>query len=105
MRVYLDDVRNPTEAFDLVIRTAPELIELVRTGLVTFISFDHDLGAVAHGTGYDVAKEIESLAASHAIPPRDYVIHSSNPVGARNINAAMTKAHQFWSDTTRRIDA
>lgn len=101
MKLYLDDVREPVNmgsavpASELtVVRTAQEAIDLVKTGQVEFISFDHDLGTEL--TGYDVAKVVENLAAEGKIPPIDYQIHSANPVGAGNIDQAMKSAWRFW---------
>lgn len=93
MRLYLDDERPTPEGYHFRVYTAQEAITLLTTGLVTFISFDHDLGEEKNGTGYDVAKWIEAQAYKHThfeVP--DWQVHSANPVGARNINAAMYSA-------------
>lgn len=116
MRIYLDDIRPTPEriesaellnavlkdghetgdfsvAFTHRCYTAQEAIELLNTGQVTFISFDHDLGSPENGTGYDVAKWIERAAyLDSSFPIPDYVIHSANPVGVSNIAAAMKSA-------------
>lgn len=110
MRIYLDDVR-PTPAalagdrYEDVPRaythrcyTAQEAINLLKTGVVEFISFDHDLGAPENGTGYDVARWIEQAVWEGQIPMPDYDIHSANPVGARNIDRAMNSAMRAWSE-------
>ena len=105
LRIYLDDIR-PTPAYISIDEyaedrrpftdrcyTAQEAIELLYTGEVTFISFDHDLGSPECGTGYDVAKFIEQAAYMDPTwPIPDYVIHSANPVGALNIDRAMKSA-------------
>lgn len=99
MRIYFDDIRDPPltgTMFDKVIRTPEELIDLIRTGVVRFISFDHDMGDTTPLTGYDVAKEVEKLAAEGKISPIDYSIHSGNIVGCKNIDAAMKSAWRFW---------
>jgi MoaA/NifB/PqqE/SkfB family radical SAM enzyme len=103
MRVFLDDIRDPPKhdrltgeklVWDRVIRNGGEAIELVEKGLVTFMSFDHDIGF--DYTGYDVAKRIEELAYAGKIPPIDYAVHSANPVGADRIDQAMKSAWRFW---------
>lgn len=102
MRIYLDDVREPPKFnswgdpifWDKVCRRADEVIELVKSGVVTFISFDHDLGT--EKTGYTVAKAIEELAFNKQIPPIDYAVHSANPIGAMSIDVAMKKAWHYW---------
>lgn len=110
MRIFLDDIRDPPifdhitgEPFiwNKVIRSAEELIELVKTGQVTFISFDHDLAGTK--TGYDVAKEIEKLAQQKLIPPIGYMIHSGNVVGATNIDRAMKSAFRFWYEEAANV--
>jgi hypothetical protein len=105
MRVYLDDVRNPP-LFDtlgkqldwVIVRTASECIDLIKSGGVEFISFDHDLGNDEDGTGYDVAKFIEKSVAMGDFDPINYSIHSANPVGANNIDCAMKSAFSLFED-------
>ena len=107
MRIFLDDLRVAPQfgiygdpiTWDKVVRTAEELIELIDKNAVTYISFDHDLGTEL--TGYDVAKHIEELAAKGLLNPIDYSIHSANPVGAANIDAAMKNAWKFWDLSLR----
>ena len=86
MKVYLDDVRSLPPGWDPadwhVVRTAEEAIELLKTGKVKEISFDHDLGENKM-TGYDVIKWIEkSVAEGYFVPPGVMRIHTANP-GAR----------------------
>ena len=105
IRIWLDDVRpmplspnmfDQNKWFNIHCKTAEEAIELIKTGKVTCISFDHDLGRDL--TGYDVAKYIEEAAFNSEIPEIDYYIHSGNPVGAGNIDAAMKKALIYWRE-------
>lgn len=105
MRIYLDDVRDPLPFdpktgkplhWDLIARDASEILPLIQSGKVTFISFDHDLGEGL--SGYDVAREIETQAAHGTIGPIEYEVHSANPVGAKNIRAAMESAWRFWKE-------
>lgn len=104
MRVYLDDVRQPP-MFDsltgeklnwIIVRSAPALLKLIDAGVVSYISFDHDLGDDEAGTGYTVAKYIEEKAHQGLLDPIDYQIHSANPVGANNIDKAMKSAWKVW---------
>jgi hypothetical protein len=93
MKLYLDDIRVTPQGYDLRAYTAAEAIDMLKTGTVTFISFDHDLGPERAGTGYDVAKWIEEQVHTNpdfTMPSWD--VHSGNPVGARNINMAMLSA-------------
>ena len=94
MRVWLDDVRPMPEGFDLHVMDAVAAIAALRTGKVTFMSFDHDLGK--DDTGYTVAKWIEEEAQAGRIPRLFWQIHSANPVGQKNMEAALTNADKFW---------
>lgn len=70
MKVWLDDIRKMPARFDRHVKTAQEAIELLETGLVTFISFDHDLGPVEAGTGHDCRSGLwsGSIMASSGCP-------------------------------------
>ena len=98
MNIWLDDIRSAPEntKWDAHCFNARAAILLIKTGKVKYISFDHDLGPGP--TGYDVALEIEELAAKKKIPPISYYIHSANPVGAQNIRRAMERAIAFWKE-------
>jgi len=95
MRIFLDDVRIPSDNLGkvIVVRDAQTAMDLVRTGNVTWISFDHDLGTDL--TGYDVAMLIEELVFMGNIRCPEWHIHSANPVGRERIRAAMRGAEKF----------
>jgi hypothetical protein len=95
MKIYLDDLR-PCLAGYVPAYTAGQAISLLKTGQVSEISFDHDLGPEEAGTGYQVAKFIEESAFSGTLTRLTYKIHSANPVGRLNIDAAMRNAVRFW---------
>lgn len=101
MKIWLDDLcekecdRKTPDGY-VGVKTAREAIRLLKAGNVTYISFDHDLGAKCHGTGYLVAQYIEKAAYFGKINRLEYDIHSSNPVGRNNIEAAMSNADKFW---------
>lgn len=92
MRLYLDDIRPTPIGYDTRAYTAAEAIEFLKTGEVTTISFDHDLGPATAGTGYDVARWIEEQCHTTNFKCPDWHIHSANPVGAGNIDVAMKSA-------------
>lgn len=94
MKLWLDDVREMPDDFDVWVKTADEAIKYIDTGKVNFISFDHDLGE--EETGYDVAVYIALKAFHNEIPRIEYVVHSANPVGRENIIFAMKNAQKFW---------
>ena len=83
MKLYLDDLRDPPDASWTLIRTPAEAIALLRTGKVTEISFDHDLG-IQDGrelSGYEVLVWIEEQVQLHGWDPPIMRVHSANPPG------------------------
>jgi hypothetical protein len=72
--------------------TAHDTIELLKTGEVTHLSLDHDLGLAEDGTefpnGYQVLKWLEEAVATRRFVPPDIQIHSANAVGIANMQAA-----------------
>ena len=105
--LWLDDNCENAESDRLTpegyigVKTAREAIKLIKTGKVEYISFDHDLGASEsgieiHGNGYVVAKYIEKYAFLGTCGKIGWDVHSSNPEGKKNIEAAMTSAERFW---------
>ncbi len=98
MRIWLDDERPmPEEGFDLHVKTAKVMLDYLKAGGVTFISFDHDLGPEEAGTGYEVAAWIEEQAFNCNLERLDWEIHSANPVGRKNLEAALNNANKWWS--------
>lgn len=95
MRIWLDDIRPMQKGFDLHVKTYDEAINVLKSGNVQHISFDHDLGQGK--TGYDVACWIESMAAKNKLKSLTWDIHSANPVGKGNIMAAMFAAERLWA--------
>ena len=93
MKMYLDDIRTPTEKFDFVVRSYDEAIAIIKkNGVPNYISFDHDLGVDKNGnllkTGFDLAKWlIESdLDNIYTLPSNfKFKVHSQNPIGKKNI--------------------
>ena len=77
MKVFLDDIR---EAPDGWIRCywPEDCIELLKTGEVTHISLDHDLGSDDIGTGYDVLLWIEKAVFTEGFIPPIMAVHSAN---------------------------
>ena len=77
MKVYLDDERQTPEGWKRVY-WPEEAIELLKTGKVTHISLDHDLGDDVHGTGYDVVLWIEEAIFTNGFNPPHMQVHSAN---------------------------
>ena len=93
MRIYLDDTR-PAPAGWLAARWPDEVIKLLKTGEVTHLSLDHDLGDDDRGTGYDVLVWLEEQVILHAFTPPEIVIHTANPVARRRMEAVK---HRLFS--------
>ncbi len=103
MKVYLDDERTTPDGW---VRTwwPDEVIALLKTGQVSELSLDHDLGDDERGTGYDVILWIEEAVALHGfVPPRIHV-HSANSsaalkmqAGVRAIEALARRNRQPWA--------
>lgn len=97
MKLWVDDERPMPKGYDQHVRTAQEAIQALKTGLVETISLDHDLGPAESGTGYYVAKYIEEAAIKGELVPIKHMrIHTSNPVGRRNIAQALQNAARAW---------
>lgn len=108
--VLIDDLRSfivePAET--LAIRTAREaeafLATLTSDDVIGTLWLDHDLGLDERGHATDVMGFVRALEERFwdGSAPRigNVVIHTSNPVGARNIEAALGR-----NVRCRRIDA
>ncbi len=81
MKVYLDDERTTPEG-SVRVYWPDEAIQFLKSGDVTEISLDHDLGDDDRGTGYDVVLWIEEQVALHGFTPPAMKVHSAN-VSAR----------------------
>lgn len=95
MKIFLDDMRKPPDETWAVCRTAREAIHLLTAGHAEIISLDHDLGDGVL-TGYDVCKWIESqVYFDDSYTPPEMKIHSGNPVGRKNMKAAIDSIKRF----------
>jgi hypothetical protein len=88
MKVYLDDERTTPDGWTRVY-WPDEAIDLLRTGEVTEISLDHDLGDDERGTGYDVVLWIEEQAALHGFAPPAMKVHSANVSARKKMEAGI----------------
>ncbi len=77
MKVYLDDERQTPDDW-VRVYWPEEAIELLKTGNVSEISLDHDLGDDEHGTGYDVVLWIEEAVYTSDFVPPVIKVHSAN---------------------------
>ena len=96
LKIWLDDVRPEPSNRYLPFKKAEGLLSFIEEVLegdlskVEVFDLDHDLGDGMNG--YEFIKAIISRVLDgrivHADSPR-WVIHSSNPVGAKNMEAAI----------------
>jgi hypothetical protein len=96
MRLWIDDDeehRKPPKGW-IWAKTLAEALEIVKTGKVTHISFDHDLGG--DDKSMPVAWFIEDAAFHGTMKPPEWRIHSANPVGRANLEATMKSAMRYW---------
>lgn len=124
--LFLDDIRDVDYVKDdgreyvLARSVADAMVLIIQNGLPSHVAFDHDLGwdtlqpiegsfliaAPTQGkelpSGFDFAKWLVEFDINgfHDIPETfTWSIHSSNPVGAENINGLLTgyMKHKFGS--------
>jgi hypothetical protein len=99
MKIWLDDIRAMPDEFDIHVKTAQEAIKLLKTGEVTLISLDHDLGnEETCGNGYRVALWIEKAAYRGEIPWLDWRLHTANPIGREKMKKALQNATKWWTE-------
>lgn len=91
--LYLDDERNPMVGNQpvMIARTVEEAQDIINEhGLPHFMSLDHDLGLDKDGNTRTVIEFVIWLAEHfYENGPPEYVIHSANPVGAKNIESIL----------------
>jgi hypothetical protein len=104
MRLFLDDVRNPSHAglSDLewvTVRSIDDFLTILilcskgsTPNHVTEVSLDHDLGEAMSSdglrTGYDLLKYMEQYATW---PTNDVRVHSANPYGAMQMRSIVDR--------------
>jgi len=104
VELWLDDERDPNDPFIqdefharpgmTWVKTVPEAKEILKTGNVTYLLFDNDLGLPEEGK--DLAKWIDEEAFYKRLPRLMWTVHSQNPAATREIIMAMKSAERFW---------
>lgn len=94
-KVYLDDER-PTPTDWTRVYWPDEAIALLKTGCVSEISLDHDLGDDERGTGYDVVLWIEKAVIVDGFTPPIMFVHSANSSARQRMLAGISSIEQ-WS--------
>jgi len=111
-KLFLDDIRtplgvslfssNPLYKHDnwVIVRTYNEFVKIItERGLPLLVSFDHDLADFNNNiekTGYDCAKWLVNYCIDNNLDLPDYLVHSWNNVGSKNITSYIEnyKKHQ-----------
>jgi hypothetical protein len=88
MKIWLDDFRPAPHGWRRA-RRAEEVIRLLKTGRVTEISLDHDLGDQNFGTGYEVLVWLEQEVVKHGFLPPKIKIHTANPAARMRMELAV----------------
>jgi len=120
--IFLDDIRDPVDSFFytgnpiyktkwVIVRNYDEFVSYItKNGMPNIISFDHDLGDIEYETtpnkiidyskyneksGYDCAKWLIDYCIENDLYPPNYLIHSQNNVGGRNIKSLIENYKKF----------
>jgi hypothetical protein len=94
MKLWIDDLREPPGEEWLWAKTSAVAVACLLIGPVSEISFDHDLGG--DDTAMPVAKLIEQRSYDGIRPPK-WRVHSANPVGRANLEAALRSADRIYN--------
>ena len=107
-QLFIDDLRNPADVYSAAVpelapqtwtvaRSSEEAVKLVqKLGMPTRMSLDHDLGICSNGKGGTTTDIVPTFLrwlanefwdGSAMVP--SYIIHSANPVGAKNMDSFM----------------
>ena len=116
-KLFLDDLRIPKDAIGLVssnlnqfywandwdiVRCYDEFVSYItKNGLPDFISFDHDLADEHYigtdtneKTGFECAKWLVDFCLDNDGQIPDFMVHSANPVGKKNIESYLANAQK-----------
>jgi|CXWL01.1.fsa_nt_gi hypothetical protein len=104
MKIWLDDLLDDPESPErhtppgwVGVKTAWDAIEYLKTGDVTEIDLDHDLGNdELLGTGYTVVKWIEEQVYFTSFVPPVMKIHSANPEGVRKMRDGIDSINRIY---------
>jgi hypothetical protein len=98
-KLWIDDVRPKPNDDWLHVISSEDAIKMLIDYEFDEISFDHDLGG--DDVAYLVALWIEAQAYAGKLKPMKWKVHSANPVGKANIEAAMRRADEYWNQAPR----
>ena len=103
--IWLDDERNPklkgiqehfgAEEHDNWCKTPASAIKLLKTGMVTRISLDYDLGPSV-GTGLIVAEYIREQTLSHNMNEMKISLHTHHLTGKLEMKKVLRDIREYW---------
>lgn len=96
MKIWLDDIREAPEGWRRA-RTVWEIKFILISNRVEEISLDHDLGE-NQPTGYDLIKWLEKKVMTEGYSFPKIRVHSANPVGRKNIEAAIKRIEEYLNE-------
>ena len=96
-KLFIDDERFPIGDDWTIVRSSQEAMDLITyAGMPKYISFDHDLG------DNDTAMKLVHFMVARTLDtgeydkfPRDFYVHSQNPIGKGNIESYMNRFIEF----------
>lgn len=108
MRLWLDDERDPKDPSiqedfgakgdEVWVKTVEEAIEHLKTGLVTSISLDFDLG-VSHRNGMFAAQWILEETKNNGFKKIEWNAHTSNRWAAVEMSRVLVQAEKIWASS------
>ena len=100
MKVWLDDIRPAPRGWRRA-RRPDEVIRFLKTGKVTELSLDHDLGG--DDDGYRVVTWIEEQVVRHGLtPPWPIKVHSANTSAVPRMEAGIRSLYRRWQKNKER---
>jgi len=101
MKLWIDDIRVPPDDEWVWVKNYDDARRYITINWyeITDISLDHDLGENSK-TGYDILVYIEGYLATggRTCPWITFNVHSANPVGCKNMEAAIQSIKRLSID-------
>ena len=86
MKLYVDDLRAPPVGWELA-STVDEAIEKLRSGKVTDLSLDYDLGGRDNDNGLMVLRWLDAALERGQVGMPNLIVHSGSILGRRRLEA------------------
>lgn len=94
MKVWLDDLRALPPGYDVLAKNYDECVAFLKTGKVTHLSLDNDLGEPMEGR--HVIDWLYEPAYERTIPPIRMQIHSSNGGAIPAMLQGINQLYLYW---------